>query len=396
MKKIIKLSVAAALAATAMNAAVVDNVKLDGKARLFYETNNANGTDMFDANNAGTKGQVLLTVGASADVGPIKVNLRNQTLTTAGLENAVVAANQTAGTDNINYTDIANIQATFGGTTVIAGKQELNTPMCFTEGWNIHRNTFKANVLVNKSLISGTTLVFADVKSTNASGASATPVNVNTILAEKGAGLDANGDYNRNVGATMVAAHTTIAGLPLNAYFYDINSVAGTTPLALSTTWLDTNFNVAGAKIAAIYAEQDLNDGSAEGTAAAVSVATKVAGLNVFAAYSTVNDDATSFANVATQKKTKLPTQAVYVDGADVAQAGADTWKVKLSGMSVGPVKLAIQHVVCDTNGAEDTETDIIATTKIGGVSYKALLMQNEEGAGTQHEKFRLYANYSF
>jgi hypothetical protein len=414
MKKIIKLSVAAALAATAMNAAVVDNVKLDGKARLFYETNNANGTDMLDAENAGTKGQVLLTVGASADVGPIKVNLRNSTLTTMGLEHTVVKAPQTSTADTQNYTDIANVVATIGGTTVVVGKQELNTPMCFTEGWNIHRNTFDANVLVNKGLVPNTTLVFADVKSTNASGA----------------GLTYNGAFTTALNAEMMAAHTTIASLPVNAYYYELS---GTT-----ASWFDTKATIGGIKFGAIYAQLDqaATTGSAavaavtaspevvnqttgvvtpaveaaaaipavaatnNGTASAwaLSAATKVAGLNVFAAYSSVSDDGGSFASVATSKKTKLPTQAVYVDGQDVAAAGADTFKIKLSGMSVGPVKLAVQHVVCDNGTAnDDVETDIIATTKIAGIALKALLIQNEEGgSANKHEKFRVYANYSF
>lgn len=377
MTKMIKLSLAAAVAATGMSAAVVDNVKVDGKARLFYETNNKTaGVDLFDP-TSGTNVNLLLTIGASADIGPVKVNLRSNALTTAGLENTIVVSSQqlTGGATNVDtqtFTDIANIQTTIGGTTVIVGKQELNTPMIFTEDWNITRNTFDANVLVNKGLVPNTTLVFADVQTTNTE-------NYNHHLAVDGA-------FATTLNAEIVGAHTTIAGLPVNAYYYDVGAFNET------VAWFDTK--IAGVTVQ--HAIKDNTSTGATGTASAVAGSTKVAGLNVFAAYSTVSEDGQEFTNYATDKKTKLPTQAVYVDGADVAQAGADTWKIKLSGMSVGPVKLAVQHVVCDTNGVEDTETDIIATTKIGGVALKALFIQNEEANANKHERIRVYANYSF
>jgi hypothetical protein len=373
MKKIIKLSVAAALAATAMNAAVVDNVKLGGNAKLFYETNDSGTASMFD-NHAATKGQVIVNVKASASIGPITANVRNATITTLGLENGVIGGtqvNQSADGGTANFTDIANLSATIGQTTLIAGKQELNTPMCFTEGWNVHRNTFEAGVLVTKNLIPGSTVVFADVKTTNASGAN----------------IHNEGAFDTPINAEMAAIHTNVAGLPVNWYYYDV----GTT----SVNWVDTAFTVAGAKVKVIAAERDevVNNGSAQ----AISVATKVAGLNVFAAYSTVSNDGVNFMNVATTKKTKLPTQAVYVDGTVVAQANTDAFKIKLSGMSVGPVKLAAQYVSADQGTANDNETDIIAKTKIGNVDFKALLMfVDKETTSDDCTKFRVYANYSF
>jgi hypothetical protein len=379
MKKIIKLSVAAALAATAMNAAVVDNVKLDGKARLFYETNDATGT-MF-SEDQGTKGQLRLTASASADVGPLKVNLRSNVLTTAGLEQAVVTGPQTATAETINYTDIANVSATVGGTTLVVGTQELNTPMCFTEGWNIHRNTFDANVVINKGLIPNTTLIYADVKSTNADGA----------------GLNADGEQtsllkgNAGSSASMIAASTTIAGQPLNVYFYDVD-VNGVT--AATVLWADTK--VAGL-INIIAAQRDDQAGQ-EGNAFAISGSTKVAGLNVFAAYSNVSDDGQNFMNVATAKKTKLPTQAVYVDGTIVAQSDAETVKIKVSGVEVAGVKLALQHVASENDAAntKNNETDLIATTKVAGIAVKALLMNIQKDSTPTQTNFRVYANYSF
>jgi hypothetical protein len=383
MKKIIKLSLAAALAATAMNAAVVDNVKMSGNAKLFYETNDAQGT-MFNEDVKQTKGQVLLTVGASANVGPVKANVRHQTLTTAGLENAVVGNVQSTGElETQNYTDIANLSTTIGGTTLISGKQELNTPLCFTEKWNVTSNTFDANVLVNTTLIPNTTLIYADVKTTNGDQA--------------GFGsLNAYGKFDTVIDANMVAASTTIAGTAVNAYYYDLAEANGK-GLDASATWIDASTKVAGVNVKAIYAEVEVT-GTDTNEAYAVSAATKVAGLNVMAAYSKINEGTGNFMNQATQKKTALPTQAVYVDGTIVAKSDAETVKVKVSGVEVAGVKLALQHVASENDAAKtkDNETDLIASTKVGPLALKALVMNIQKDSKPTQTNFRVVANYSF
>jgi hypothetical protein len=390
MKKIIKLSVAAALAATAMNAAVVDNVKMSGNAKLFYETNDylaaAGGANdegrMF--HNSNSKGQVIVNVKASASVGPVTANVRHATLTTMGLENAIVDNVQSTGsTDTQNYTDIANLTVNIGTTTLISGKQELNTPLCFTEKWNVTNNTFDSNVLVNTGLIKGVTLIYADVKSTNANQA-----------AGKGS-LNYDGKFDTDISANMVAASTKIAGIAgVNAYYYDLANAngGGLGGLDASATWIDANAAIAGVKLKAIYSEIEVDATDDTNTAHALSVSTKVAGLNLFTAYSKVDNGTANFKNQATQKKTKLPTQAVYVDGTKVAMPTSEAVKFKISGLKVANVNLALQHVNAELNGDTHEETDLIATTKVGGVALKALLM-NFDNSSTA---FRVYANYSF
>ena len=390
MKKIIKLSVAAALAATAMNASVVENVKLAGNAKLFYETNDAKDT-MFNEEQ-GTKGQVIINVKASASVGPITANYRHATLTTMGLENTVVAAPQVGTTntaDTINYVDIANLSATIGGTTLISGKQELNTPLCFTEKWNVTSNTFDANVLVNKSLIPNTTLIYADVQTSNAAGESIT---------DGGAALNSSGSFERVINANMVAASTNVAGAALNAYYYDVNLEGHVK--TFSATWVDASYTVAGVKVDALYSELDMQNPAVfddENTyAQAVSVGTKVAGVSLFGAYSHVSDGKVSFKNVGTQKKTKLPTQAVYVDGTVVAKPGAETIKVKAGIPEIAGVKLAVQYVNSTLNKRHNEETDLIIKTKIAGIDLKALVMNIQKADEKTHTNLRVYANYSF
>jgi len=401
MKKIIKLSVAAALAATAMNAAVVDNVKMSGKAKLWYETNDSAGNSYFD--QANSTGQVMIDVAASADIGPVKINLENTTATTLGLEQAVVSASRVGGsTDTQNYTGIANISTTIGGTTLVAGKQALNTPFCFTEAWNAHKNTFNAGVLVNNSLIPNTTIVLADVKTTNALDITAASTAAGEEVGAKGQ-LTYDGEFNTDLNAKYVGLTTKIAGATVNASFTDVDGNNHASVKATGT-WIDAAAKVANANVKVTYAELDPATGDTS-NAHAIAVSTKVAGLNVMAAYSKVSDDnnGLAFGNIATTfKKTKLPTAGVYTDGQYVAQMDSKAMKIKVSGIKLGSVALAAQYVDCDndTTAAKNTsELDVFATTKIAGIATKVIYMHRDMPAGTtggDQDKIRVIASYSF
>jgi hypothetical protein len=197
----------------------------------------------------------------------------------------------------------------------------------------------------------------------------------------------------------MVAASTNIAGAVLNAYYYDINLGNGKAK-SLSATWVDASYTVAGVKVDALYSEIDMQDhdlfNDKNTYAQAVSVGTKVAGISLFGAYSHVSDGAVSFRNVGTQKKTKLPTQAVYVDGTIVAQPGAETIKVKAAAPAIAGVKLALQYVNSTAQSKHSEETDLIIKTKIAGVDLKALVMNIQKADKKSQANLRVYANYSF
>jgi hypothetical protein len=435
MKKIIKLSLAATLATTAMNAAAVDNVKLSGNAKLFYETHDDKNA-MFSASDTpdtkgSSKGQVLISVKGSASIGPVTANVRHSTLTTLGLEHTIVSApqvgtNETAGT--INYVDIANLTYKINDTTIISGRQELNTPLCFTEKWNVTSNTFNANVLVNTGLIPGMTFIVADVKTTNAKGngilatEEVDPINPRAprrIVPVNGAALNSKGNFDRVIDTSLFAMSTKISSVDLNYYYYDIN--LNDYELSASAAWFDTTYNVSkDTKVKALYTEIDVDTNNYDTIHAyAFSASAKVAGVTIFGAYSRVSDTPTNndinFCNVATNKKSKLPTQAVYVDGTLVAKQDAESFKIKFSGLEVANTKFALQYVTTASQPTQldgsvkdkqtHDEVDFIVSTKIGAIGIKTLLMRvnksNEDHVTHKFEqspdtKFRVITNYSF
>ncbi len=53
------------------------------------------------------------------------------------------------GVEDTAWIDVANVTAKMGKTTAVIGRQKLDTPLAFTETWNIVENTFDAFTFVN-------------------------------------------------------------------------------------------------------------------------------------------------------------------------------------------------------------------------------------------------------
>ena len=208
---------------------------------------------------------------------------------------------------------------------------------------------------------------------------------------------------NTDLNAKYVGLTTKIAGATVNASFTDVDGNNHASVKATGT-WIDAAAKVANANVKVTYAELDPATGDTS-NAHAIAVSTKVAGLNVMAAYSKVSDDnnGLAFGNIATTfKKTKLPTAGVYTDGQYVAQMDSKAMKIKVSGIKLGSVALAAQYVDCDndTTAAKNTsELDVFATTKIAGIATKVIYMHRDMPAGTtggDQDKIRVIASYSF
>jgi len=160
--KLAKLSLAAIMALSVSAFADVENVKFSGNAKLFYGTNDVDPNDLFDQKNS--YGQAAATVGVSADLANgVAGKLSAIGLSTLGLENNLVSATWAAhegGVDAQWWVNEAWLAKTFGNTTLKVGRQELDTPLAFSEKWNIAANSFDAAVVLNNDL-PDTTLVAA-------------------------------------------------------------------------------------------------------------------------------------------------------------------------------------------------------------------------------------------
>jgi hypothetical protein len=305
----------------------------------------------------------------------------------------------TGSTDTQGQVSQASLTAKAGKTTVVVGRQELNTPLAFTEKWNVVKNTFDAAVVQNND-IENTTLVGAWVGNHNGVsnlGVAGTSGNLVTSLGQTATlksfdSLGGNGAYA--VGAISKAVPDTT----LQAWYYNVVDVA-------KATWLQADTKVAGnVTLGAQYATMN-PDAAGVGTSSiwAVKAGTEVAGVNVYGAYSSADKDgALGFANVSTGDKTMIYTglDSIYMDGV-VTRPGNDTFKVGASKELSG-VKLATSYTDCssDTAANEIKGWDVSASTKVGGATVQAIYTsfdtETATYAGKDRDTLRLVGSYKF
>ena len=376
MKKII-LSVAVATMALSTVASALEDIKVSGQAKLWYETSDQ-GDDRTLLNADSASGEVVFKLGVTGKQGNVGFGTTVYQTSSMGLENEVVSATRTnttnLQTNGTPFVGEAYITApTLASTTLKFGKQELDTPLAFTERWNAVPNSFNAALLVNSS-VENLTLIAGYVGQDNATT------------------FKVDGEVNQSYfgGAYTAAALYKTDAFGANFWVYQINNVAGDSALAY---WLDASVK-AGPVAVKAYAAMLTNDGdkaagglSGEDTTAfALSVAGKAGPVALFAAGSTVSEDGDlAVANTSTGfKKTKLPTAGVYTDGVYVAQPGSVAFKLKASG-KMGTTGVALQAVMNENSdkrwdgniaGSKDTtEIDLIITQKLSDFNFKLLVM---------------------
>jgi len=231
--KLVKMSLlAATLLAT--SAFAIDNVKVDGDAKLFYSTQDgANDQTLF--NQADSTGEAALRLGATADLTEgISAGATLYAVSTLGLYNNLVAATWTGGVQDNFWFGEAWIAGTAGKTTGKIGRMTLDTPMVFSETWSIVPNTFEAAVLINQD-IPDTTLVGAYVGQSN-DGVMGGGITDNAL----------SGDARNNLfssfyqGAyTVGAVNNSWEPLTVQAWYYQAQHL-------LSAYWVQADLDISG------------------------------------------------------------------------------------------------------------------------------------------------------
>ncbi len=423
--KFAKLSIAA-IAVLGLGSSVMAfdlssaTIKPMAKVKLYYETiaTDADGSDLFAQSGGtaaagqathplsvgGASGQALFSVGATGALTKcFGYGLEYTMVDTLGLENNLVSGvrmgngitgdNGRTALDTQHWASQAYITYTpcdsfMERTTFKIGRQYLDTPLAFTENWNIAPNSFDAAVIVNND-IANTTLVAAYVGKGNGAFVKVSNADKFTPYAQEGAYA---------VGAVV----EPIKGLPISLWGYDVVNVA-------QAIWADTSYKTKlagfglnlGAQYAMITPDDDANafatglgitnpdDSSGFGVKVGTSMNLAGMGFGLMAAYSSVDDDGIiALANTATLavkggvaggKKTKLYTAGIYSDGTHVAQPGSDAFKVKASTKLDGIGKLIVQYVHNENEARpvlDVDEIDVILATKLpGGLGGKIIYM---------------------
>ncbi|HLD22826.1 MAG TPA: hypothetical protein VJA83_02715 [Sulfuricurvum sp.] len=426
--KLGKLSLVAVMA-LGTSAFAIDNVKVNGEAKVWYQTSEYSGgatavtaaaaaQDFFD-HDTNSQAEVKLSIGATADlVQNLSAGIKVTALSTLGLENNLVGAvpaakynnDGTAATgslDDQSWTEELYLAYTMGKTTAKIGRQALSTPLAFTENWNVVDNTFEAAVLLNNDL-PDTTLVAAYVGKHNgvgllqASATAATHGGRGSTVAQSGtfSNFGTEGAYAAG------AINKSVPNTTLQAWYYNVSAIADAYWLQADTKLLDMvtiGVQYAGMDpklsratvVAAGYnaGDEDLAVVKKSSDAFAVKAAVDVAGVNLYAAYSEVSDGTLGFANTATGDKSSLYTAlgSVYMDGEIAAAPDTDTWKIGASTKMIPGVTLSASYAEAEvgananalaavggayTTNADFTAWDVVAATKVGPLDLTAIYTQ--------------------
>lgn len=422
--KLVKMSLAAAVLLGA-SAFAIDNVKVNGDAKLYYGTSDRGNAELFDKTSSAA--DIAVRAGVTGDLAKnISFGLTGYAVTTLGLENNLVNSTWTGAhgarftgagypeVDDKSWLGEAWIAATAGKTTAKLGRMELDTPFAFSEKWSVVPNTFEAAVVLNQD-IPDTTLVGAWVgkgNGTNAVGGIGGGTNNTSTLAGAGLALDggvvgANAQFvtfGHNGAYAAAIVNNSFKPLVAQAWYYNVDSVA-------DAYWLQADWDcqlVKGVKLGAQYAEMSpkgiiatLNDSKAYAVKAAY---TNIPGLNVSVAYSKADEDGQlKIANVGTNNlggaQSKLYTEAYWEYGY-VGAPGAKSWNVTAEydmkdiakfGAYYTDVTIdntnALNRLLGGYDNAEMNEVALTASKSMGPVDATLAYVNTEINSGDRFNK---------
>jgi len=424
-KTIVSLAAAAALTTGAFAADKGIDIVTTGQAVIYYQTADKDVKDdkgFFDSENS--KANVGIQLNLNADLkNNFTFGSQLTYLGTAGLENNLVdnvmqtntSADQTINHDTTNDIMLTKIFVAkkVANTTVKIGRQELPkslSPLAFSEGWNVFKNTFDAVLAVNTDL-PNTTLVGAFVSKSNASNGDLAKFNDLTTT-----------DMNVGKGAYMLTAQTTaIPMTTLTASYYHLSNVGhsslvgsndGNATIAADAIWIDAKITdkslPMGLNIGLQYGNVNPDSNATletkDTTAYGIKIGAKpMPALTVCAAYTDVDEGTVAVKNTGTGVKTPLYTQMILNQNYIARDASTYMLKASYSLADMGTV--TAQYAATDdsnTGGAakddnDYNELDLVYTAKFGGVNYlAAYVMTDADKKDTDADYIRVWARYNF
>ena len=403
--KLAKLSLAAIVALGVSAFADVENVKFSGNAKLYYGTVDAGKADLFD--KKGAYGQAAATVAVSADLADgVAGKLSATGLSTLGLENNLVSATWAGfagGVDAQWWVDEAWLAKTFGNTTFKVGRQELDTPLAFSEKWNIAENTFDAAVLLNSDLPE-TTLVAAWVGRGNGS-------NDGGVVAGVVNGSDPFTTYWKDGAYAFGGITKLIPMTTAQVWYYDVVNVAQAWWLQADADLKDLIPNLlAGVQ----YSNIDVEGVSDNASAWAAKLGYSIDALKLCAAYSSTDSDGpVAIANTATGlavqdgsrfsgSQTKLYTEAWWNYGY-VGAPDVDTFMISAGYDMEDIADFYAQYTAADAGKkspvGDMNEFALTASKSFGNLNTTLAYIYTDadnQNDGDSYNTIQVYLTYNF
>ena len=325
----------AALVPVVETVAQSSDTTINGEARAYYYT--WEGADLFDSENSQLAASIILDVSHTLIEG-ITANF-----SAVGAVNFMDDAGYMEGSETEAFINIANITATFGDTTLVAGRQFLNTPMLLGSGWLLARGSFEAYTLVNKS-ISNLTLIGSYIAKLRNNNSGDNFVDLTDI-----------GDGNN---WAVSAAYSD--AFDANIWYYNVDASEYT------QIYIDTSKEFSGVKLEGQYIATDYNT-DPDSTAYGVKVSASLSNVNLSVAYNKVEDAAAGHVGL-----DSLYASSWNILAADIVD---DSWKIAASTDFAG-LDAELSYAIY---GEEGSELDLILGYKItDSFSVEAILSSTD------------------
>ena len=394
--KITNLSLAAIAVVGMMSVATAEvDVKVGGQGVIYYQTWDNGDADLFDKGSSRANAGLQLNLDADLGNG-FGLGYQESFLGSLGLEKNIVSNTmQTAQEEELNSHSMTKLFVTkkMGNTTLKLGRQELPkslSPLAFSEGWNVFKNTFDAAVAINSD-IPDTTLVGAYVSRSNG-GLNGKRVG----LVDLGRFGDLKGGAIQKGAYMLTVANKSIKEAPITLSYYKLEDILGGE--AGSAIWADVQVDASipvkfGLQGGQINPENNMD----ETTAMGAKITGKAGPVSVKLAYSSVDDGALSVQNTGTGVKTPLYTQMVF--NQDHISSDADT-VVLQAKVPVGPGTLIAQYDMTTdnkTDGSDYSEFDLMYKFKaLGATMFAAYVMADHESDDDPINIVRVWTRYNF
>ena len=235
---------------------------IDGKAVAYYYTDDS--VDLFDNKSSS------LGLAATLNVTHNFTDNIAANFTAVGYTNAI-SDNYMDAQKSGAYFNVANITATFGGTTAVLGRQLINSPMFSGYDWLLAPAAFEAYTVVNNS-ISNLTLVGTYV--------------------DKMRGNNAGPDFGKLAGDNYaLGAVYGAEALSGNLWYYNIDAYGIN---KYTQVYVDAGYNFGSVNVAAQYVSTDYDLGQ-DSDAYGIKVGATLGVFALYAAYNDVSDRAAGF-----------------------------------------------------------------------------------------------------
>ena len=302
----------------------VSKTTISGNAKFYYYTNDS--VDLFDEASSAASEAITLDVSHEIFSG-VTANFTALGFTDAGDS---VGELKMEGEKTGAFFNVANLTATFADTTLVAGRQLLDTPMLGSFDWLLAPSGFEAYTLVNKS-IANLTLV----------GSYVTKVRPNNS-GDKFIKLD--GD-NYAFGAAYSDA------LSASVWYYNVDAANYT------QVYADAGYEYSGAKIEGQVISTDYDDDGEDSMVYGIKVSGSFANINLSAAYATVEDREAGMVEV----------DSVYTSSWNIfaSQIMTDSFKVE-AGTTLDAFTATLSYADYDTANEVDVILGYAITDSLG------------------------------